>query len=107
MEKMSHKALKRLGSNLGGYELGNGNIYYYENDLHYLRLMENIANVPANIDSVNAIISDIKANFPGACFLSESQIAYSYGLYGNTGQLHKCTVYDSKSNVLGTVYTYI
>lgn len=109
MNKLSHKALKDMGKNLGGYELSKGDIYYYENNLYYLRHLQNIENdsIPVTKDLVNNVITDIKKRFPNAKYVSEQQIAYSHGVYGNTGQLHKCRVLDNGWNEIGIIYTYV
>lgn len=109
MIKLSHKQLKAIGKQNAGYELGNGNIYYYENDIFYLRCLEILTDdsLPVNVEQVNNVINDIKKRYPGAAHASSCQIAYSCGVYGNTGQLHLITVSDKDFNSLGSFYTYV
>lgn len=107
MKRMSHKALKQLGAHLNGYELSGGNIYYYENALYYLQRFHMVDDTMARAYLINNIISEIKERFPDANHLWVTQIAYSAGVYGNTGQLHKCDICTEDGGVLGTIYTYV
>ena len=107
--RMSLRALRDMGANLGGFAL-TGDIYYYENDLSRLASLEPLGEderqLPYDTDRVNEVISEIKKRFPGASSCSRYQIAYSCGMYGNTGQLHRLEVLDKDWEHLGDVFTY-
>ena len=72
--------MKSLAASLRARKLCN-NIYYYENIVHSSK------NLIQELDLVDNV--DIKKGY-----ICASQIAYSAGLYGNSGQLHKVTYYD-------------
>lgn len=107
MKRMSHKALKQLGAHLNGYELSGGNIYYYENALYDLQRLHMVDETKTDAYLINNIILKIKERFPGVNHLWVTQIAYSAGAYGNTGQLHQCDICTENGDVLGTIFTYV
>lgn len=69
---LSQKDLHKLGQNLGGVCL-EYNCYLYENDLH----------TKENICKALGFHADMIECY--ACY----QVAYSFGEYGNTAQLHR------------------
>lgn len=106
MIKLSHKQLKEYAQSLGAFYL-TGNIYAYENDIHKIQSFEKAINSDIyDMEQVNNVLDFILANHPTARGAYFEQIAYSCGIYGNTGQLHKFTIYDKDYNHLGTIFTY-
>ena len=107
MKRMSHKALKMLGAHLNGYELSDGNIYNYENALYDLKGLRRVDEKRCNSYLINNIIDKIKERHPDANHIWTTQIAYSAGISGNTGQLHKCEICTENGDVLETIFTYV
>lgn len=109
MTKLSHKALKEMGKTLGGLFF-DGNIYAHENRAHYLTC------VPYNAEN-DDYINEAKRHEPeiaslideiiksGANGARREQLAYSCGIYGNTGQLHKIDLYKD-DEIVRTIFLY-
>lgn len=109
MIKLSHKKLKRLGNNLNGHYF-DGNIYDHENRVYYLQTItfrkeETISHLVATNENSAfiSLLKSIAALNPDSS--SSKQLAYSCGLYGNTGQLHEISYYKH-DNLIKTIYIY-
>ena len=77
---LTKKDLKSLATSLNAIKLCS-NIYYYENIVHSRK------NLIQELDLVDHV--DIRDGY-----ICAYQIAYSAGIYGNSGQLHKVVYYD-------------
>lgn len=98
--ELSKKKLNQLAENLNGTWL-TGNVYAYENYIH------DLSNLKKNESAIcNNIIDSLIGKYPNIKYLQREQIAYSYGVYGNNGQLHQMIAVDDDENVLETLYVY-
>lgn len=79
---LTKKDLKNLAESLGAKKLCS-NIYCYENIVHSSK------NLIQELNLVDCV--DIQDGY-----ICANQIAYSAGIYGNSGQLHKVTYFDEK-----------
>ena len=109
MTKLSHKALKDMGRNLSGYYF-DGNIYAHENRLHYLTMLPYYANRPERVAEVRHMNPEIMGLWARLEALAPdstnyTQLAYSCGIYGNSGQLHKIDYYKN-GEIVETVYIF-
>ena len=77
---LTKKDLKSLATSLNAIKLCS-NIYYYENIVHSRK------NLIQELDLVDHV--DIRDGY-----ICAYQIAYSAGIYGCSGELHKVTYYD-------------
>ena len=77
---LSKKDLKSLAASLGAKKLCN-NIYYYESIVHSSTNLIKELNLLDCVDCQDG-------------YICADQIAYSAGIYGNSGQLHKVTYFD-------------
>ena len=77
---LSKKNLKCLATSLNAIKLCN-NIKYYEN------IINSSTNLISELNLVDCV--DLRDGY-----ICAYQIAYSAGIYGNSGQLHKVTYYD-------------
>ena len=114
MKKFTKKGLKEEAQRLGAVELTN-ECYHYENDVYTLSHLHAIKTgadytklsdaVLKFLDHYNIKISDFYNGFANA---SVKQIAYSASnTYGNNGQIHEITFYDSKwEQARESVYVY-
>lgn len=107
MKRLSRKALQETANALVAFKLSN-NTYRYENDLIALYALKKVDENNGCYDGelLNAFISRIKLENPGAYRVSAEQLFYSAGTYGCIGQLHKLEVLDSGYNVINTYFTY-
>lgn len=113
-KKVTKKLLKEMGESFGGYQHG-GNVYSYENAIHYIQnytyTSEDIKNKDEfktnkywNRDELRELVCKYKEL---GYKMSAEQLFYSAGVYGNNGQLHKIRVYDKDYNEhLETFYIY-
>lgn len=108
--KMTHKALKETGKALNGYYF-DGNIYAHENRVHYLssvvldwRKDERIAEAKKHCTEISDLIDEIVAT--GANEATTAQLAYSCGIYGNSGQLHRIE-YTKDGETVKTIFLYV
>lgn len=77
---LSKKDLKSLASSLNAIKLCD-NIYYYENIVHSSKNLIQELELLDHVDIIDG-------------YICAYQIAYSAGVYGNSGQLHKVIYYD-------------
>lgn len=103
MTKMSHKKLMAEGRSLGGLYFC-GNIYAYENYIDMIQRLEE-AEYTRNRTYMD-ILKKIKKEYPTLKRIWATQVAYSAGVYGNTGQLHRLKLYDENDNLLDVLYAY-
>lgn len=90
---LTKKDLKNLAESLGAKKLCN-NIYIYENIVH------SRTNLIKELHLVDCV--DCQDGY-----LCANQIAYSSGVYGNSGQLHKVTYYDEIKQSYFTKYVCV
>lgn len=89
---LSKKALKSLATSLNAVQISN-NCYVYEN---IINSRKNI------IDHFNMYdVVDCETGY-----VVSYQIAYSAGVYGNNGQIHKIVYYDEIDEVRKTIFVY-
>lgn len=107
--KTTKKQLKELATMLNAYYCG-GNVYNHENireyisntnyDIQELNKYTNRNNkVYELMEHLGNVIGDKKYN------VTTRLIAYSTGLYGNSGQIFQYELYDI-NGVFDTIYTY-
>lgn len=111
-KKITKKLLKEMGENFGGYQYG-GNVYDYENAIHYIQnsyytsemIKEKfVDNQYWNRKDLRELVCKYKDL---DCRMSATQLYYSAGIYGNNGQLHKIKVYDKDyKDILDVFYIY-
>lgn len=89
---LSKKDLKSLAISLNAAYISN-NCYSYENIIHSSRNIIDYFNMYDVIDLENP-------------YLVSYQVAYSAGIYGNSGQIHKIVYYDVVDEVRKTIFTY-
>lgn len=100
--KLTNKKLKETGENFNAYYLG-GNVYDYENIIYDLE-QKQIENINKNIELKNYILTNYKLEDIN---ISSEQLFYSYGVYGNNGQLHKILIYNKDwSELIDTLFVY-
>lgn len=89
---LSKKDLKSLATILNATKI-EGNIYYYENIINSRKNLMDYFNMYDVVDLENG-------------YIVSYQIAYSSGVYGNSGQLHKIVYYDEIDEVRKTIFVY-
>ena len=112
--KISRKNLFKEAEELGAYKL-DGNIYLYENNLHYITSFDpnkwnkdaknNNGCYSKNLQGFLDILSkniDNKKHFN----IYSDCIAYSVGIYGNIARLDKIRLMDKDWNEYKTFYIY-
>lgn len=117
MIKLSKKQLKEEAIYNEAYYF-TGNVYSYENVIYYLESLCyyknkcNTEEIEKNIynnssknyyNSINDLIENIK-NIDYTDYKIE-KIAYSAGVYGNSGQLHTLKLYNN-NNIVALYYMY-
>lgn len=112
--KISKKNLINEAEALGAYKL-DGNIYLYENDIHYITAFDhNIWNKDVtnnngcyskNLQGFLDILSKNIDNKKHSNIYSDC-IAYSVGIYGNIARLDKIRLMDKDWNEYKTFYIY-
>lgn len=90
---LTKKDLKKLAASLGAKKLCN-NIYYYENIINSSTTLIKELNLDNCVDYYDG-------------YICAEQIAYSAGIYGNSGQLHKITYYDDKRKERFSKFVYV
>ena len=115
MVKMNKKDLKDLAISLGAYYCG-GNVYNHENIAYYISAREfsNIAKysnknnqIGKMLDNLDNIYGLYNMEIENKYSIVKNQIAYSCGIYGNSGQLIKYSVVARDTNeVIYNFYTY-
>ena len=103
--KMSKKDLKQMSENLGAIYCG-GNVYNYENTIHYINSLYYDENLSKLSEEILLELYYYKFD-KNKHYINSNQLAYSCGMYGNSGQLFKHTIYSrSDEKIIGVFYTY-
>lgn len=116
--ELTKTKLKELANALDAYYFG-GNVYQYENDIYYLtRYRFNEINTNSNsvraenikkcikwLDDTYGLDNFNKLTRTNPYRLYSTQIAYSHGVYGNSGQLHRIDIYAG-DDIIRSFYTY-
>lgn len=89
---LSKKDLKSLATSLNAVYITN-NCYIYENIVHSSRNIIDYFNMDDVIDLEKP-------------YVVSYQVAYSAGICGNSGQLHKIVYYDVIDEVRKTIFAY-
>ena len=105
MEKLSHKALLSEGRRLNGLYFS-GNVYEYENCIAMIQNLREDKKQTFTSKTYNDTLERLKKDYPTLKSISALQIAYSAGIYGNTGQLHKLVLFDNNDDLLDILYAY-
>ena len=113
MIKTSKKEIRERGERRNGYYF-TGNVYSYENCIHYLRSLayeterdkvgyaeqieETIKRLHENVrkesqEKTSELIREIITTEHDD--INMEQVLYSAGIYGNNGQLHELTLYNN------------
>lgn len=116
--ELTKSKLKELSNTLDAYYFG-GNVYQYENDIYYLThyqfnrididsnslRAENIKKCIKWLDDTYGLNNFNELTRTNPYRLHSTQIAYSRGVYGNSGQLHRIDIY-SDNEIIRSFYTY-
>lgn len=110
MKKTSHKKLVETGKRINGISFS-WNPYTFENAVHYFSRLEEIPEgsflCGADEEKINSVIRNLRADFPGSKGCIPTQLYYSAGVYGNSGQLYSMEILDSNYEKTGnTFYIY-
>lgn len=112
MIKLSKKELKELAQSLSAFYCG-GNVYNHENIRYYVcnkditKLNEYTTNKNQVYELIEYLASKTSMLKNNEFYITANQIAYSCGTYGNTAQLVKYDIVDSKEyTTIATFYTY-
>lgn len=105
MEKMSHKALLNEGRRLNGLYFSS-NTYEYENCIEMIQCLREDKKLTCTSKAYNDTLEQLKKDYPNLKSICATKIAYSAGVYGNTGQMHKLELYDSNYNLLDVLHAY-
>lgn len=109
MVKMSHKQLVEIAKTLDAHYFDN-NTHKHENRVFYLMLV--VSNPVRAVERANKMeieefskllreVIDLHATS-----VSSKQLAYSYGKYGNTGQLHRLSYYKD-DKFIKSIFIYV
>ncbi len=111
--ELTKAKLKDLSQSLDAYYMG-GNVYDYENIVHYLDYKMDVQSLKkCTRYDLPKLLQDINSQYNldnfinGIYKISATQVAYSHGIYGNNGQIHQLKVYNTKTNEhIFTYYVY-
>lgn len=111
--QLTHKQLKELAKKLNAHYF-NSNIYDYENKLHYLNSIVHYTDDTLKQTEKEEMRFRILLNqihdlvvTKNVKYVRTIQLAYSKGIYGNTGQLHQIQYFNIYSDIIKTIYTYV
>lgn len=107
MTKLSRKALQKEANRLGAYKL-TSNVYKYENAISKLYRLEEVDEHDTcfDADMLNQFVRMVKAESDGAYRAEVSQVYYSAGFYGNSGQLHEVRITDINNKLVNVYFVY-
>lgn len=107
MEKLSRKALQKEANRLGAYKL-TSNVYKYENAIRKLYRLEEVDEHDTcfDADMFNQFVRMVKAESAGAYRAEVSQMYYSAGVCGNSGQLHEVRITDINNELVNVYFVY-
>ena len=108
MIKMSHKQLVETSKMLDAQHF-DGNIYAHENRVHYLisvvydpiQTIQECKDESENFNKLLREVIDLHATS-----VNSKQLAYSCGIYGNTGQLHRLNYYKD-DKLIKSIFIYV
>lgn len=100
MQKLTKKALKGVAKELAAMELSHGSTARYRDALHQIETMS-----LARCASKKAY--EFVLAFPSGYHAISTQIAWSHGLYGETGSLDRVEIIDNETGMVDyTLFTY-
>lgn len=107
MTKLTRKALQKEANRLGAYKL-TSDVYKYENAIIKLYRLKEVDEHDTcfDADMFNQFVRMVKAESVGAYRAGVSQMYYSAGVYGNSGQLHEVRVFDINNKLLNVYFVY-
>lgn len=105
MEKLSHKVLLSEGRRLNGLYFS-GNVYEYENCIEMIQNLREDKEQTCTSKAYSDTLERLKKDYPTLKSISAIQIAYSAGIYGNTGQMHRLELLDDNNDLLDILYAY-
>lgn len=109
--ELTKKNLKELSESLGAYYCG-GNVYNHENIQYYIRhkdiesVSKYINNEYNDVQALVTLLNELLVGNKDNYTISDTQLAYSHGIYGNNGQIHKYTIYNNDREIVREIYTY-
>ena len=111
MEKLTRKQLKAISESMGAFYCG-GNVYNHENITYYLEHKNFIElhkyfGVNNSVRELVKLLSELLVGDLEQYNIWSDQIAYSAGVYGNTGQLRQYKIINKATNeTIREFYTY-
>ena len=107
MKKLTRKTLQKEANRLGAYKLGS-NVYNYENAISQLYRLEEVNEHDTCFDTdlYNHFVRMVKAASVGAYRADVTQMYYSSGAYGNSGQLHEVRITDINNKLVNVYFVY-
>ena len=107
MTKLSRKTLQKEANRLGAYKLAS-DVYKYENAISKLYRLEEVNEHDTCFDAdvYNQFVRMVKAENVGAYRADVKQLYYSYGIYGNNGQLHEVRITDINNKLVNVYFVY-
>lgn len=107
MTKLTRKTLQKEAKRLGAYKLSS-NVYKYENAISKLYRLEEVDEHDTCYDAetFNQFVRMVKAESAGAYSADATQMYYSAGAYGNSGQLHEVRITDINNKLVNVYFVY-
>ena len=107
MTRLTRKTLQKEANRLGAYKMGR-NVYKYENAIGNLYRLEEVEEHDSCFDAdlYNQFVRMVKAESDGAYRADVTQMYYSYGAYGNSGQLHEVRITDINNKLVNVYFVY-
>ena len=107
MTRLTRKTLQKEANRLGAYKL-TSNVYKYENAISNLYRLEEVDEHDSCFDAdlYNQFVRMVKTESAGAYRADATQMYYSYGSYGNNGQLHEVRITDINNKLLNVYFVY-
>ena len=107
MTKLTRKTLQKEANRLGAYKLAS-NVYLYENAIRNLYRLEEVNEHDTCFDTdlYNKFVRMVNAESVGAYRADLTQMYYSAGVYGNSGQLHEVRITDINNKLVNVYFVY-
>ena len=107
MAKLTRETLHKEANRLGAYKL-TSNVYKYENAIEKLYTLEEVDEHDTCFEAYayNQFVRIVKAENIGAYRAEVTQMYYSYGAYGNNGQLHEVRIMDINNKLVNVYFVY-
>ena len=107
MAKLTRKTLQKEANRLGAYKL-TGDVYKYENAISKLYRLGEVDEHDTCFDAdlYNQFVRMVKAESAGAYRGYVTQMYYSAGTYGNSGQLHEVRITDIDNKLVNVYFVY-